>query len=140
MDKSYKELLATREDGRIKLFLINRALHARKEGADVFQKGSYIPIEAGGRFKEHIVAFARNHRDDWTITIAQRHLTTLVKEGELPIGRQVWDDTHILLPKGVPALWKDAITTRGIEGRETLLICEVLKDFPVALLMGEEEL
>lgn len=140
MDKSYKELLATREDGRIKLFLINRALQARKERADVFQKGSYIPIEAGGRFKKHIVAFARNHGDDWMITIAQRHLTTLIKEGELPIDRQVWGDTHILLPKGVPALWKDAITTRGIEGRETLLICEALKDFPVALLMSEGEL
>ena len=138
MDKSYKELLTSREDGRIKLFLINRALQARKERAEVFQKGSYIPIEAGGRFKEHIVAFARNYGDDWTITIAQRHLTALIKEGELPIGRQVWDDTHILLPKGVPALWKDAITTRGIEGRETLLIGDVLEHFPVALLMSEE--
>jgi len=131
------ELFSTREDGRIKLFLINRALQARKEKAEVFQKGRYIPIEAGGRFKEHIVAFARNHGDDWTITIAPRFLTALVKEGELPTGRQVWDDTCVLLPKGVPALWEDAITTRGIEGRETLLICEALKDFPVALLMSE---
>ncbi|MHC1599495.1 MAG: malto-oligosyltrehalose synthase [Candidatus Methanospirareceae archaeon] len=139
MDRSYKELLATREDGGIKLFLINRALQARKERADVFQKGCYISIEAGGRFKEHIVAFARKHGDDWTITIAQRHLTTLIEEGELPIGRQVWGDTHIILPKGVPALWKDAITTRGIEGRETLLMCEALEEFPVALLMSEKE-
>lgn len=139
MDTSYKELLATREDGRIKLFLINRALQAGKERADVFQKGSYIPIEAGGRFKEHIVAFARNYGDDWTITIAQRHPTALIKEGELPIGRQVWEDTHILLPKGVPALWNDAITTQVIEGRETLLVGDVLEHFPVALLMSEEE-
>jgi len=137
--KLITELLATREDGRIKLFLINRALQARKERAEVFQKGSYIPVEGGGRFKEHIVAFARNHEDDWTITITPRHLTALLKEGELPTGRQVWDDTHILLPKGVPALWKDAITTQVIEGRETLLIGDVLKDFPVALLMSEEE-
>ena len=137
--KLITELLATREDGRIKLFLINRALQARKERADVFQKGSYIPVEGGGRFKEHIVAFARNHEDDWTITITPRHLTALLKEGELPTGRQVWDDTHILLPKGAPALWKDAITTQVIEGRETLLIGDVLKDFPVALLMSEEE-
>ena len=137
MNTSYKELLATREDGRIKLFLINRALQARKERADVFQKGSYIPIEAGGRFKEHVVAFARNHGDGWTITIAQRHLTALIKERELPIGRQVWEDTHILLPKGVPALWKDAITTQVIEGMETLLIGDVLEHFPVALLTSE---
>jgi len=139
MDTSYKELLATREDGKIKLFLINRALQARKEKTDVFQKGSYIPIEAGGRFKKQIAAFARNWGDDWTITIAQRHLTALIKEGELPIGRQVWDDTHIILPKGVPAIWKDAITTQVIEGRETLLIGDVLEHFPVALLMSEEE-
>lgn len=139
MDTSYKELLATREDGKIKLFLINRALQARKEKTEVFQKGSYIPIEAGGRFKEQIVAFARNQGDDWTITIAQRHPTALIKEGELPIGKQVWDDTHIILPKGVPAIWKDAITTQVIKGRETLLIGDVLEHFPVALLMSEEE-
>lgn len=51
MDTSYKELLATREDGRIKLFRVNRALQARNEMAEVFHNGSYIPIEAGGRFK-----------------------------------------------------------------------------------------
>ena len=138
MDTSYKELLATREDDGIKLFLINRALQARKEKAEVFQKGSYIPIEAGGRFKEQIVAFARNQVDDRTITIAQRHVTALIKEGELPVGRRVWADTHILLPKGVPALWKDASTTQVIEGGETLRIGEILKEFSVALLMSEE--
>lgn len=138
MDKSYKELLSTREDGRIKLFLIKRALQARKEGVEVFQRGSYIPIEVGGRFREHIVAFARNHGNTWAITIAPRLLTALIDEGELPTGRQIWDDTHILLPKGAPALWRDVITTQAIEGRETLLIGEMLKDFPVALLMSEE--
>jgi (1->4)-alpha-D-glucan 1-alpha-D-glucosylmutase len=137
MDTPHKELLATREDGRIKLFLIQRVLQARKDRAEVFQGGSYLPIEVGGRFKEHIVAFARNHGDRWAITIAPRLLTALVKEGELPTGKQVWDDTHILLPKGSPALWKDAITTRGIKGRETLLIGDVLEHFPVALLMSE---
>ena len=110
MDTSYKELLATREDGMIRLFMVNRALQARNEMAEVFQNGSYIPIEAGGRSKEHIIASARNHGDNRTITIAQRHLT---------------------------ALSKDAITKQVIEGRETL-ICEALDDFPVALPLSEE--
>ena len=34
---------------------------------------------------------------------------------------------------------KDYITKQAIEGRETLLICEALNDFPVALLTSEEE-
>lgn len=34
---------------------------------------------------------------------------------------------------------KDYIKKQVIEGRETLLICEALKDFPVAPLMSEEE-
>lgn len=132
------ELFATKEDGRVKLFLIYRALKARKEKLEVFQKGAYVTISAGERFKEHIVAFARKSGDSWAIVITPRLLTHLVKEGEPPIGRQVWDNTHIVLPENAPTSWKDAITDQPIRGDTTLPIGEVLSYFPVALLMGEE--
>ncbi len=132
-----KELFSTKEDGRLKFFLIYKALKARKERKEVFQNGAYIPVEVGGRFKDNVFAFARNYGNVWAITIAPRFFTALIKEGELPIGKKVWDDTHLHLSPGFPTLWKDAITDRVIKDGEILMIGEVLKYFPVALLINE---
>lgn len=133
------ESFRTKEDGRLKLFLIHRALQARKENVDVFQKGSYIPLGVDGAFKDHVVTFAKNYDHSWAVTIAPRLLTALIQEGELPLGRQVWNDTYIILPEGTPALWKDAITAQVVKGKRTLPIADVINYFPVALLMSKEE-
>jgi (1->4)-alpha-D-glucan 1-alpha-D-glucosylmutase len=128
------ELLSTKEDGRIKLFLICRALKARKENLEVFQRGAYLPLAVGGKCKDHVIAFARKTENTWAITAAPRFLTALVKEGEYPLDKQVWEDTHISLPEGAPPAWKNAITAKVISGEHTLHIGDILKHFPVALL------
>jgi (1->4)-alpha-D-glucan 1-alpha-D-glucosylmutase len=130
------ELLSTKEDGRIKSFLTYRALGARKENLDIFQKGSYVSLEVGGKFKDHIIAFARNHERSWAVTVAPRFLTALIKEGEYPLDQHVWGDTYIVVPDGVTS-WRDAITARLIKSRKTLPIGEILEHFPVALLISE---
>ena len=135
--KLIAKFFSSKEDGRIKLFLIYRALGARKENLEVFQKGTYVPIEVGGKFKGHVIAFARNHEKSWAITIAPRYLTAIIKEGEHPLGHRVWGDTHIVVPEGAPSLWEDAITAQPIKAKKTLPIGEILKHFPVALLISE---
>jgi (1->4)-alpha-D-glucan 1-alpha-D-glucosylmutase len=52
------ELIANCEDGRIKLFLIIRALAARNKHLELFQQGAYIPLEVIGQYQDRIVAFA----------------------------------------------------------------------------------
>ncbi len=146
------EIFSTKEDGRIKLFLIRRALEARREKLDVFQKGSYVPLEVGGSFKDHVIAYARKlhateslsprtrakaDNNSWVIAVAPRFLTNLVREDEYPVGRQVWQDTHIILPEHAPAAWKDAITAQLISSGKILFTRDVLRHFPVALLMSE---
>ncbi|MEW5803160.1 MAG: malto-oligosyltrehalose synthase [bacterium] len=145
------ELLSTKEDGRIKLFLIYQALRARGAWRNIFQKGDYFPLDTGGKFKDHLVVFARKMPQDgpatarrgnsWAITIAPRLLTSIVKENEYPIGRMVWNDTCLTLPNGCPSLWKDAITGQPIEieSSQTMLAGDVLKYFPAALLISGEE-
>jgi len=132
------ELFSNKGDGRIKLFLIYRTLKARNENLEVFQKGTYIPLEVAGRFKDHIVAFARSHGKNWAVTITPRFLTTLIKEGEFPLGQQAWDDTYTVFPEGAPTLWKNAITAQVIKGEKTILIGEALRHFPATLLMSQE--
>ena len=133
-------LLLTREDGRVKLFLIYRALKSRNECPEVFRSGAYIPLEAAGRFKDHIIAFARNQGKKWAITLAPRFLTPLIREGEDPFGQEIWGDTHIPLPEGIAGDWKNMITDQQVNDGRKLIIGEVLTHFPVALLMKEENL
>jgi (1->4)-alpha-D-glucan 1-alpha-D-glucosylmutase len=139
----FNELLLTKEDGRVKLFLIYKSLAARQQNRELFEKGSYIPVEAGGRYKANIVAFARECKSSWAITIAPRFFTGVIKEDEYPVGEKVWDDTHIVLPEDTPSLWHDAIigdscrTGQTPEGKNTLTLGKVLKCFSVALLIGK---
>jgi len=133
------ELRATEHDGRIKLFLIYMVLKARKEHADLFEKGAYAPLKVSGGLRDHLIAFSRNHGTLWALTIAPRFLTALVKEGEYPLGHHVWADTSIHLPEGAPSLWKDAITQQGLKGQGALLAGQVMRHFPVAMLTGKED-
>ncbi|MEW6378151.1 MAG: malto-oligosyltrehalose synthase [bacterium] len=150
------ELLAAKEDGRIKLFLIFRALRARWQMRDVFRQGEYLPLKTGGKLQDHIVAFARRvpppedepetvnnsvprKAHPWAITVTPRFLTSLVGEGEFPLGCRVWDDTYLTFPKGSPSLWKDAITGQIIKSGQNLLIGDILQHFPGALLISGEE-
>jgi (1->4)-alpha-D-glucan 1-alpha-D-glucosylmutase len=131
-------LLRTREDGKIKLFLIYKALKARNENTELFQKGGYIPLEVEGKFKDHIIAFARNHGKKWAVTIVPRFVTSLITEGEYPFGRKIWDDTYIPFQEGNSHEWKDVIRNQCVENVGKFNVGEVLKHFPVALLITEE--
>jgi (1->4)-alpha-D-glucan 1-alpha-D-glucosylmutase len=132
------ELLRTKEDGRVKLFLIYRALKTRNEHIEVFRDGAYIPLEGAGKLKDHIIAFARNHEEKWGVTIVPRFLTDVIQEGDYPFGQGVWDDTHIFLPEGVSHSWENVVTNQYVDNGKKLLIGEVLTHFPVALLTKEE--
>ncbi|MDF5727714.1 MAG: malto-oligosyltrehalose synthase [Rhizonema sp. PD38] len=129
------ELLAKKEDARIKLFLTIQALKARTEYQDVFQEGSYQPLEVSGKFQDHIVAFARSHGDKTIVAIAPRFFTGLMQPGEYPLGKQVWDDTSLQLPEA--SSWKDTITEQMVQADGNLLIGEALKYFPGVLLIGQ---
>lgn len=132
--KVIDELLSTKEDGRMKLFLTHKVLQARKANLAVFQKGDYQPLEVSGKLKEHIVAFARSFGDITAIAVAPRLLTTLVKPGEYPFGEQVWADTQLHLPQGSQSSWRDTITEQTISGSGA--IAQILQRFPVALLVN----
>ena len=131
------ELLSTKADGRMKLFLISKVLEARKQNLAIFQTGDYLPLEVTGKFKDQIVAFARSDGNNVAVTIAPRLLTSLVEPGKTPIG-EVWEDTRLQLPAGMPSQWQDAIASQSLKTDGTLLMGDALKHFPVALLISQQ--
>ncbi len=133
------KLLAAKEDGRIKMFLIHQALAARRANLEIFQSGAYLPLKVEGKFENHIIAFAREMENTWAVAMAPRFLAGVVKEGEYPLGEPVWADTRIVMPDAAPVLWKNAITAQPISGERNLRVSEVLQHFPAALLFSEEK-
>jgi (1->4)-alpha-D-glucan 1-alpha-D-glucosylmutase len=131
------ELLATRTDGRIKLFLTYQLLQVRKAHQDLFQKGDYIPLEVTGALNEHIIAFGRSFNGQMAIAIAPRFLVGLVQPGELPLGQAIWKDTCIQLPQSAPLSWTNAITSQFLRSTALLSVGEALQHFPVALAIGQ---
>jgi len=131
------ELLSTREDGRIKLYLILEALKVRRENSLLFREGDYVSLDTAGAFKEHVVAYARRKEGKWAVTIAPRFFFALAGEGNHPLGEGTWKDTALLFPQQAPDQWKNALTGQRIGGARRLPVAEILGEFPVALLTGE---
>lgn len=138
IDRLIQDLLSTREDGRIKLFLTYRALKGRRAHREIFQEGAYLPLESGGRFGNHVIAFARRHEQQWALVIAPRFLSRLVQAGDFPLGRKIWQDTQVTMPDAAPAQWRNVITSEVLSAGMALPVGDALLNFPVALLMGED--
>jgi (1->4)-alpha-D-glucan 1-alpha-D-glucosylmutase len=132
-----QDLLATREDGKIKLFLIYRAVKAKNANREIFRAGAYLPLKSAGRFSSNVIAFAWKYQRQWALVIAPRFLSHLVQEGDFPLGRQVWQDTEVIMPNGAPAAWRNVITSEVLSAGQALSVGDVLRSFPVALLVGE---
>jgi len=129
------DLLTCRADGRIKQFVIWRGLQDRRERPDLYRKGGYLPLRVEGGRKDHVLAFARQYRNEWAVTVVPRFLTSVVEAGRDPLGDPVWQDTRILLPQEAPVRWRNEFTAQSLYGENNALpLGRVLERFPVALL------
>jgi len=92
-----EELLQSWPDGRIKMFLTQRVLQFRREHADLFQSGNYLPLKASGNLADCCVSFARQWHDEWIVVIAPRLSSRI---GFPPVGER-WKDTAVDLPESI---------------------------------------
>jgi (1->4)-alpha-D-glucan 1-alpha-D-glucosylmutase len=92
-------LLATPDDGRLKLWVIWRALGLRREQPELFAGGAYEPVAVTGERARHVVAYARRFGDAGVVTVSGRLFASLgIESGVPPVGRDVWGDTMLELP------------------------------------------
>ncbi|MCF8050953.1 MAG: hypothetical protein K9L59_06925 [Desulfobacterales bacterium] len=85
-----------------------------------------------------MVAFARIHGGQYSLTAVPRWLTTVVPDGREPLG-DVWEDTALMLDHGFPATWTNAVSGERYNSVETLPLEQIFGRFPAALLTGEIE-
>ena len=115
------------QDGREKLFVIRKLLDLRRSHPELFAQGDYRPVEAEEGNASHICSFARARGEEEIIVIVPRLVYRLYDGG----CSAKWDGTKIGLPSGE---WRDVFTGRWQDGGRSVLVAQLLADFPVAVL------
>jgi (1->4)-alpha-D-glucan 1-alpha-D-glucosylmutase len=142
-----RDLVRKKEDGRIKLYVTTEGLHCRKRNAGLFTAGEYIPLEARGAGQQHIFAFTRRLGSAQALIAVPRLLSSLTASAlEPPLGKKAWKGTELLLATGKAARsWRNVFTGERLAVRRdckelVVAASELFADFPVALLLAENQL
>jgi (1->4)-alpha-D-glucan 1-alpha-D-glucosylmutase len=137
------DLLAHWEDGRMKQFVLSRALRFRAANPALSERGAYLPLEIDGRRADHALAFARRYRGRWAIAVVPRLTAALTEPNDFPLGTATWGTNAVILPSDAPDTWTDVFSGKVLsssparrEGR-LLRVARVLGSYPVALLAAD---
>jgi (1->4)-alpha-D-glucan 1-alpha-D-glucosylmutase len=138
------ELLEHRRDGRVKMFVTTRALHARQQARTIFEDGEYVALQSSGGRRDCVFAFARATDAGAAITVVPRLIASLIPEAATPpIGRTLWGDTRVdvgPIVRGEQTRWQNVFTGATLEPDRTDGGCSfdaatLFDRFPVALLI-----
>lgn len=146
-----RELANNPRDPRLKLFVTWRTLQFRRQHAELFLRGEYLPLTVEGTAAMHLCAFARRFAPPGTeksqiaLAAAPRWIAQLMKSAtdvppiSPPVGPSVWRDTTIDLKDLGAFPLKNLFTGQTLEAKEARLpAAELFADFPVALLFNSE--
>ena len=108
----------------------------RREHAEVFRSGEYIPLEAVGPHADHVIAFARHSGMTWTIAVAPRFPGKLPRLSWPFLGKGSLNDTELSFPPNAPRHWSNLFTQEKVEvaGNGRVPLATLLQRFPIALL------
>jgi len=111
------------ESGAAKLHVVSQLLRLRRDRPELFlAAGSYAPLAAGAR----ALAFERSGQ---VVTVAPIRALDVEQNG--------WGDDRVELPGGT---WHDVLSGRDVEGGREVPLAELLRDFPVAVLVRDQGL
>lgn len=130
------ELAADWRSGAVKQRLIRKVLAWRRQHAELFALGRYLPLRVEGPAEAHVFAFARLHGDEAAITVVGRRLAGLIGEGTLHVARDAWAGGSLILPDEIGGRpYREIIggAELAADGHKVAL-ATVLARLPVALL------
>ena len=125
------ELVETYADGRIKLYVLQRALQLRKAQPELFLQGAYTALDVD----EPAVAFARSLGAECVVCVVPRLSWALTQNGAaFPLG-PAWQNRML---RGLePGRYCNVFTGEQLVTSNELALSQVFARFPVALLRKE---
>ncbi|HEY5315901.1 MAG TPA: malto-oligosyltrehalose synthase [Pirellulales bacterium] len=134
------ELTRNWQDGRIKLYMTQAALHFRRAHAGFLLTGDYLPLSAVGERKDQLFGFGRRQGERWMLAIVPRCVAACVADDRLGFQPGIWQGSGVPLPYDAPSRWQnlfsgEALVAGAASGEPPTLAGEDLfRDFPVAML------
>lgn len=127
---SLPALLEQWQDGRIKLAVISRILHFRRDSPELFSDGDYDVLLSEGPKSGQVCAFVRRSGEQNMLVAIARF------PAALEIGPD-WSGTAIALPDRLAAgHWRDILAGVEVEAADGVLRAELLfRHLPVAVLV-----
>ena len=136
IENLFEYLLTGMHSGAVKLFIINKILKARIENRELFEAGRYSRLRSAGIHKNSIIAFFRRFEDEVLIIVVPRFLTGIIKPGNMPLGKEMWEDTSIKIPFEIKNV-RNLLTGEHIPGNSEPEIGCLMDKFPAAVLSCE---
>jgi (1->4)-alpha-D-glucan 1-alpha-D-glucosylmutase len=138
---SAQNLIKSWHDGRIKLYLIWKALQFRRSHEEIFRDGDFLPLQVEGRYSQNITAFARKHGSSWLMAAVPQWLSQVPAMPDRTKTGFNWEDTRLLLPTGSPSLWNSTLLSQQVpafseESQGYVNARDLFCDLPVALISG----
>ena len=132
--QALRDLVEHWYDGRIKLFLIWKAIRFRRDHADLFHDGEFIPLQSAGACSRNVTAFLRRQGSSWVLAAIPRWLSQVPTKGK---GEFNWEDTRLTLPSESPSQWNNILTPNQVAskneaGEQHLMVDDLFQEFPVA--------
>ena len=117
-------------DGRIKQYVINRALELRRAKPALFTRGEYSPLQGG----EHVVAFERSLGDQRLLCVVPRLTRSLTKtKGVFALG-ELWGPRRL---EGVrPGRYQNVLTGHSTDLDASPALSLLLRELPLGLWIG----
>ena len=134
-----RSLVEQWHDGRIKLFLLQKAIRFRRENAFLLQEGDFLPLETRGECRQNVVCFIRRQNGQQILVAVQRWLSRVASSTDH--GKPDWHNTEVLLPEKSSHRWQSILCGHEVTIHEnvrtqsegSLGIADLFAHFPVAL-------
>jgi (1->4)-alpha-D-glucan 1-alpha-D-glucosylmutase len=140
-----EELMRNWNDGRIKLYLIWKALNCRQKNAALFTDGDFVRAQVSGDRAGHVTAFFRNLNGKGAVVLAPKWMARSRMKTDAEGLRQFWGETTIAMPERGPRRWQNIFTGEETEltseatvggAGNSINLAKICRYFPVALLIS----
>lgn len=134
------DLVSDWDDGRLKLFVLSRALRFRRAQERLFSLGEYVELETRGSPSDAVFACARRHADAWVVCLVPRLSHHLRRAGQVRCDTGCLSDLCVELPDGAPETWTDVLSGHRLHARGgALRVSEAFDPLPATLLAPDDE-
>ncbi|MGV3656558.1 MAG: malto-oligosyltrehalose synthase [Chitinophagaceae bacterium] len=130
-----RQMWEERSSAEIKFWLVHTLFTLRKQQPELFSHGEYIPLKVEGTYKDHVLAFARRHRQAFYVVAVPLYTTALCQaQKKKKILEIDWKDTRIIIPGEVTAEWEHLLNKIKSRNDKGIDVADLFKNVPLALL------